>query len=155
MQFKAKTEKEINEENNIPNGDYPFEVLNAINDKSKKGNDMIVLTLRVFVGESSRQIMDYLLESMPGKLFHFCSYTGLATQYNAGTLTAEDCLGKSGFCTIGTQKGKMKDDGSGEYWPDRSTVKDYIRNAGGVKPFVIAPPKNENLDEDLDEDVPF
>jgi len=147
MNFKPKTEKEIAEANNIPNGDYPFEIIDAANDKSKKGNDMIVVTLRVFVGDSSRQVTDYLLESMAGKLFHFCSYLGLAKQYQDGTLTAEDCLGKSGFCTIGTQKGKPKDDGSGDFWPDRATVKDYIRNISGVKPAVIAKP-NEAEEED-------
>ena len=150
MNFKSKTEKEIQEENNIPNGDYPFEVIDAQNTKSKAGNDMIALTLRVFVGESSRQQMDWLLESMPGKLFHFCSYTGLAKQYQDGSLSAEDCLGKSGFLTIGTQKGKKKDD-SDEYWPDRPTVKDYIRNAGGVKKDVIAAP-DKAVEKD---DVPF
>lgn len=150
MNFKPKTEKEIAEENNIPNGDYAFEVLNAVNDKSKKGSDMITLTLRVFVGESSRQVTDYLLESMPGKLFHFCSYTGLAKQYQDGSLTADDCLGKSGYLTITTQKGKPKDDGSGDFWPDRASVKDYIRNLGGVKAGAIAPKKEEESG-----DVPY
>jgi hypothetical protein len=151
MNFKPKTEKEIAEANNIPNGDYPFEVLNAVNDKSKAGNDMIKLTLRVFVGETGRQLDDYLLESMPGKLFHFCSYTGLAQKYDAGTLTADDCLGKSGFLTISTSKGKPKDDGSGDFWPDRPNVKDYIRNSGGVKAAVIAP----KADAPGDSDVPY
>lgn len=154
MNFKARTEKEISEMNSIPPGDYPFEVLNAEADQSAKGNDMIKLTLRVFVGDSARQMNDYLLESMPGKLFHFCSYMGLAKQYEAGTLVAEDCLGKSGFLTVTTSKGKLKDDGSGEYWPDRANVKDYIRNAGGVKREVIASPYTKK-NEDLDEDVPF
>lgn len=137
MKFKSKTEKEIAEENNIPNGDYPFEVIDAQDTKSKKGNDMIALTLRVFVGDASRQVTDFLLESMPGKLFHFCSYTGLSKQYQEGTLCAEDCLAKSGYLTITTQKGKKKDD-SDEYWPDRANVKDYIRNISGVKKDVIA-----------------
>src|SRR6478736_10369488 len=138
MKFKAKTEKEIAEENNIPNGDYAYEVLSAEDKISAAGNDMIALTLRIFVGEASRQLTDFLLESMPGKLFHFCSYTGLARQYQDGTLTADDCLGKSGYLTIGTSKGKKKEN-SDEYWPDRPNVKDYIRNIGGVKAAVIAP----------------
>lgn len=149
MRFAPKTEKEIAEANNIPNGDYPFEVLNSVDAKSKTGNDMITLTLRVFVGEASRQINDYLLEAMPGKLFQFCSYTGLAKQYQDGTLKAEDCLGKSGFLTIGNQKGKAKDDGSGDFWPDRASVKEYLRNISGVKPNVIEKHAHES------EDVPY
>lgn len=152
MKVTPKTEKEIAEENNLPVGDYPFEVLNAVNAKSKKNSDMITLTLRVFVGESTRQINDYLLDSMPGKLFHFCSYTGLAQKYNEGTLTADDCLGKSGYLTIVTQKGKKKDDGSGDFWPDRSSVKDYIRNEAGVKREVISTPAKP---AGAEEDVPF
>lgn len=147
MKFAPKTEKEIAEANNIPNGDYPFEVINAVDTKSKSDNDMIKLTLRVYVGEQSRQIDDYLLEAMPGKLFQFCSYTGLAQQYQDGTLKAEDCLGKSGFLTIGNQKGKAKNDGSGDFWPDRASVKEYIRNISGVKSPVLA--------KHPDEDVPY
>jgi len=148
MNFKSRSEKEIQEMNSIPEGDYPFEVLNAVDGKSKGGNDMITLTLRVFVGDSSRQLNDYLLEAMQGKLFYFCSYTGLSQKYAAGTLTAEDCLGKSGYLTVGIQKGKMKDDGSGDYWPDRATVKNYIRNEGGVKKDVIKKPEETG-------DVPY
>lgn len=148
MNFKPQTEQEINDANNIPNGDWPFEVLNAVNDKSRAGNDMIKLTLRVFVHDTARQIDDYLLESMPGKLFHFCSYTGLAQQYQAGTLTADDCLGKQGFLTISKSKGKPKNDGSGESWPDRANVKDYIRNASGVKKGVIAGKDDDKVEGD-------
>lgn len=138
MQFKPKTEKELAEANMIPDGDYAFEVLNAVAKPSRAGNDMIELTLRIFVGESSRQLNDYLMEKVAYKLFHFCAYTGLQKQYDAGTLTAEDCLGRSGFLSIGTQKGKPKDDGSGDVWPDRNSVKDYIRTPI-KKADVVAP----------------
>lgn len=138
MKTTPKTEKEIQEMNNIPNGDYAFEVMDAQDTKSRKNSDMITLTLGIFVGDTRRLLTDYLLDSMPGKLFHFCSYTGLAQQYQSGNLKAEDCLGKTGYLTIGTQKGKAKDDGSGDFWPDRPTVKDYIRNLGGVKPGAVA-----------------
>lgn len=150
MKVTPKTEKELQEMNNIPDGDYPFEILDAIDGKSKKGSDMITLTLRLFVGESSRQLNDYLLDAMPGKLFHFCQYTGLADKYAAGTLTAEDCLGKTGFLTVKTQKGKLKDDGSGDYWPDRSSVSDYIRGEFKKAPVVAPAPKTDDSS-----DVPY
>lgn len=139
MKFKPKTEKELAEENMIAPGDYGFEVLNAVSKPSRAGNDMIELTLRVFVGESSRQLNDWLLESVAYKLFHFCAYTGLQKEYSAGTLTAEDCLGKTGFLTVGIQKGKKKDDGSGDVWPDRNSVKDYIRTPMKKADVVVNP----------------
>lgn len=153
MKFPAKTEKEIAEMNNLPPGDYPFEVLNAVDGKSSKGNDMITLTLRVFVGDSSRQLNDYLLEAMPGKLFHFCQYTGLADKYAAGTLSADDCLGRTGYLTTGIQKGKEKDDGSGDVWPDRATVKDYIRGEFKKKEPVISSPATASPEKD--DSIPF
>ena len=126
MKFQPKTEKELAEANNIPVGDYAFEVLNATDKLSKAGNEMIELTLRVHVGESARQAKDYLMEAFGLKLLHFCECTGLHPKYLAGTFTAEDCLGKTGFLIIGVEKGKLKDDGKST-WPDKSTVKDYVR----------------------------
>lgn len=150
MNFKPKTEKEINEANLIPAGDYAFEVLDAIADQSNAGNDMITLTLRIFVGEGSRQLNDYLMEKVAYKLFHFCSYMGLSKQYTDGTLKPEDCLGKTGYLSIGIQKGKKKDDGSGEVWPDRNSVKDYIRTPAMKSGQVVA-----SKVTGPDEDVPF
>jgi hypothetical protein len=147
MKFQPKTEKEIAEENLCPEGTYAFEVLKAIESKSKSsGADMITLKLRLFVGaEDTYLVDDYLIDSVAYKLFHFCAYTGLSHKYEAGSLTAEDCVGKTGFLKLGIQKGKKKDDGT--YWPDRNTVKDYVRNEG-LKPQRIAAPSTTPPDED-------
>lgn len=148
MKVTPKTEKELQEINNIPPGDYAFEVMDAINDKSRKGSDMITLTLGVFVGDTRRLLNDYLLDSMPGKLFHFCQYTGLAEKYAAGTLTADDCLGKSGFLTVTIQKGKPKGDGSNESWPDRASVKDYNRGEFKKSAVVSAAKPEDHIEGD-------
>ncbi len=148
MKVTPKTEKELQEINNIPPADYGFEVLDAQNTQSKAGADMITLTLGIFVGESRRLLTDYLLDAMPGKLFHFCQYTGLAEKYAAGTLIAEDCLGKSGFLTVVTQKGKLKNDGSNENWPDRSSVKDYNRGEFKKAPVVAGAKPADHIDGD-------
>ncbi len=150
MKFQSKTEKEILESNLIPEGVHPFETIKAIEKTSNSGNEMIVVTNRIFFGESTYLVDDYLLESVAYKLFHYCAYSGLSKQYENGTLQASDCEGKSGYCKIGTQKGKKKDDGSGEFWPDRSSIKDYVRQEGLKTESVIGSKKPI-----ADEDVPF
>jgi hypothetical protein len=144
MKLTPKTEDQLSQERLCPEGIYPFEVLRAVEGKSKSsGADMITLKLRVFVGaEDTYLIDDYLLDSVAYKLFHFCSYTGLGPKYETGTLSASDCEGKTGQLKMGIQKGKNKDDGSGEKWPDRNTVKDYVR-PDGIKPNRLTPAEDD------------
>lgn len=157
MQFKAKTEKELAEENLIPEGIYPFEVSKAEAKKSKRGNDMIELELRIFTPEGKeRGLKDWLMEAMGFKLFHFCAYTGLSHKYDAGTLNSHDCEGRSGFVKI-----EIQEDKTGQY-PPRNSVRDYVRQevkkSGALAPLTaqqignlpagVPAPKTE-------EDVPF
>ena len=160
MNFAPKTEKQLAEERLIPAGNYPFEVIASEAKQSKAGNDMIELSLRVFMPDgSSRQLLDWLMEKMAYKLFHFCAYTGLAQKYEAGTLTAEDCNGRSGFVKIGIQADK-----SGQY-PDRNNVADYVRSldgkmtSGGIASLGRPQPTEAQLanqdNAPATEDVPF
>jgi len=124
MNFQPKTEKQLAEENLIPKGVYPFEVSKAEAKRSKKGNDMIEVEHRVFMPDGSeRMLRDWLMAAIGFKLFHFCAYTGLSTQYDAGTLTSHDCVGKSGFLEVA-----IKEDKTGQY-PPQNSVKDYCRPA--------------------------
>lgn len=117
MQFASKTEQQIQEESLIPAGDYDFTVMKAEEKKSKAGNDMIVIDMDIYVGDKERPFKDYLMESMAYKLRHFCYAVGLGPKYDAGTLTAQDCVGKSGKVKI-TQKQ------NGDYGL-QNNVKDY------------------------------
>lgn len=129
MQFQPKTEKQLVEESLIPAGIYPFEVAKAEAKTSKQGNEMIELSLRVFMPNGTeRALKDWLMPKLAFKLFHFCAYTGLSQEYEAGTLTAADCEGRSGFAKIDIQADKL-----GQY-PDRNTVRDYVRSADGKMP---------------------
>ncbi len=153
LSFKPTNEKEIAESNNIPAGTYPFEVMEAEAGMSKKNNPMIVVNLRLFMPDGKeRSLMAYLMAAMPAQLFHFCTYSGLATQYGEGTLTPEDCIGKTGYVEITIQKGKPKNDGSNENWPDRSSVKDFVRPKplapGAMAPKTSAP--SEKMEGDPD-----
>ena len=125
MRFNPKTPEELAALNNAPPGVYPFEITTALDTQSKSsGADMIKLTVRFFVADKTRQVNDYLLESMPAKLAHFCRETGLTGAYEAGTLCAADCIGKTGFVKIGLSKERPRDDGG--VFDAKNEVKDYV-----------------------------
>ena len=126
MKFTPKTDEELAEFNLIKDGIYDFEVLESAQQLSRSGNEMIKLKLGLWDSKGvMRVIFDYLLEAMPHKLHHFCEATGLKDKYKIGELTPEDCMSKSGKVHITIEKGKEKQDG-GRY-PDRNSVKDYIK----------------------------
>lgn len=157
MNFAAKTEKQLTEEKLIPEGVYPFEVTSSEDKKSKAGNDMIELELRVFMPDGRQRVLrDWLMEKMAFKLYHFCAYTGLAVKYEAGTLHSSDCVGRTGYAKIVIQEDKK-----GQY-PDRNSVADYVRTQEMKKDGVVASkpqPTTAQLANQTatgaDEDVPF
>lgn len=130
----AELEKEVREANLIPkNTICDFEVLDSVtwgaktietkDDKSKAGNDMIVLVLKVFYGERFTTIVDYLTggnERMEFKLRHAINSCGISVK---GAVSAKDFIGKAGKCKIGIQKDK-----TGEY-PDKNTIADYVEKS--------------------------
>jgi hypothetical protein len=147
MQFKPKTEDEIQRENLLEEGAYPFQVVEAAEGKSKKGNDMITVKLRLYRPSGGECfVFDYLLEAMAFKLLHFCEEVGLADKYEAGTLTDEDCVGKEGMVMIGIQ------DAKGGY-PAKNVVADYGEDEEKEPAKAVKKP-----DPDLDaqpDDIPF
>lgn len=152
------TETEIAALGILPDGEYAFQVLNAADDTSKKGNDMIVLDLCVFVdGGGERKVKDYLV---PGtqwgvkKIHDFAHAVGLGAKYDGGEFGADDCLDRTGYCKIKTDKGKAKEDGSGSF-PDRNAVAWYLvkkPEREAAKPLPDAPAVDVS---GADEDVPF
>jgi hypothetical protein len=150
MNFQPKTEKELAEEFIIPEGEYDFEVVDAAPKKSKAGNDMIELKLKVFQNaDRGIFVTDYLMEAVMFKLKHFCDEAGLQDIYENGSLTPQDCKGRGGVVQIFTQKDK-----DGKY-PDKSAVKDYgpkkkkeEKKAEKAKPAPQADPEPSD-------DVPF
>ena len=152
MNFEPKTEKQLAEENLLPKGVYPYEVMRAEAKQSKKGNDMIELELRVFTPDGKeKSLRDWLMAAMGFKLFHFCAYAGLSRQYEAGTLTSHDCEGKSGFLEVVIQEDK-----SGQY-PPRNSVKDYVRPGFNktAQPAKLTDAQLANVNDAASEDVPF
>lgn len=133
MQFTPKTEEELKRESLLPPGLYDFDVMEAEEKVSKQGNDMIALKLKVFSDTGERHVRDWLMPSMGFKLRHFAETTGLVGAYEAGTLKAEDCKGRSGKVFL-----VIKD--SEQYGPQNS-VKDYEKAKKGLEPALTEPPK--------------
>ena len=136
MRFEPKSADEIAMDSLLPEGVYPFEVLDAIDTLSKAGNEMLKLKLVVFGDGSTPHVYDYLLEKLAYKLRHFAETTGLLAAYEAGELTAEMCLNKEGYCKLVVERQ--------EGYDPRNTVKDYVPRDKAAAPdpltAVPAPP---------------
>jgi hypothetical protein len=120
MQFEPRTEQELREARNLPNGVYDCEVADAKEGPSKAGNDMITLSLRVFPndGGSPRLLRDWLVCFQELKINRFCRAMGLEDAYNNGTLTAFSCIGAAGKCRVKTE--------SSEEFGEQNKIADYI-----------------------------
>ena len=133
MQYTPKSASEIAAMKLKPEGNYAFEIATAEDTVSKSsGKDMIKVILNVYDAEGRIfQVTDYLV---PGtnygdrKVFEFATSVGLAGKYASGAMTAEDVLGKSGWCKIKIGKAQRKKDGSGEF-PPRNEVAWYLDKA--------------------------
>jgi hypothetical protein len=146
MNFTPRTEQELKEINLLPDGKYHYEVIDAMDDVSKKsGNEMIKLILRIYdKQDKAHTVYDYLLSAMEFKLLHFCEANDLQSKYQSGSLTAEDCISKKGIVEIYMQEA------SGSYGP-KNSVRDYIVNAD----VLVESSVNQTKDEFFSDDVPF
>ncbi len=101
MKITPKTDEQIARENCMPVGDYDFEVMSAEDKISKNGNPMIVLSLNVFDSDGRPHPMKaYLMEKMAFQLRHFCFAVGMGAMYETGTLTAPECVGRTGRVSL-------------------------------------------------------
>lgn len=145
MKFQSRTEEEIEKERLLPEGTYPFTVKTAVETKSKKGNDMIALDLIIHSDRGDWNMKDWLLAAFALKLCHFCRHMGLEDKYKDGTLTAEDCDQRQGFCKI------TQEPGQGNFGP-QNRVDDYVEMpvsmAGKPRPASAAGATDED-------DIPF
>lgn len=144
MNFKPKSKEELETMTILQPGIYRFKV-NAAKDKvSRNGNEMIELTLQVEDREGNNTLVfDYLLEAMMYKLFSFCEATGMEGKYHNGTLTAQDCIGKSAGVELTLRKGEPNP--SGGMYADKNEVKKYIARGGSA----------QAEEEDFDDSIPF
>lgn len=152
MNFEPQTEKAIDDELELADGVYDFEVISAEDTTSKAGNEMIAVVLRVFAADgSTRQVRDWLLPApalSKKKLVRFCRSVGIEDKYENGTLTGEDCQGMAGRVAI-----KRKDNGQYGMQP---TVETY--EMSGSLPSKTPKPASAgqaSAAEPAPEDCPF
>lgn len=129
--FNPKNDAEIQAIQNrhlLANGVYSFRVKEIIQKVSKSNNPMLEVKMGIVDSNGEeRNLTDYLMatENMIFKFKHFCESLGLEKEYESGQLDPAKCIGRTGKCKIGLQKGNLKDDGSG-YYPDKNSIQDYI-----------------------------
>ena len=147
MRFAPKKDEELNSFDLFPKGAYDFAVIKSFDEVSKAGNAMIKLELDIYSENGGRtRIFDYILESIPHKLKHFCQTTGLEKEYETGDITADMCRNRTGRCLV-----VVKQDKSSEY-PDKNEIKDYCKPEQNKEKQAE---NKMNLDDINEEELPF
>lgn len=150
MNFLPKSEEELQTALLLPKGEYMFSVKHAENAVSKKGNDMIKLSLSVWDDAGKEySLYDYLLESMPAKLKHFCDATGMGSQYEKGALDVAHCLRKEGVVLLDVEGASPRIDGG--FYPPKNIIKDYIK----TRDDKVSSKKTGSAHNELNDDIPF
>lgn len=136
MRFNPKSNEELEKEaaahGPFKPGIYDFDFIEAVDDISKAGNDMISVKIKVYDEQgATRTIRDWLLEAMAHKLKHACETCGLGREYENGEIEAADFLNRSGKVKIGI---KDKFNNVVDYIPDTSAPKVAAKKATTNKP---------------------
>jgi hypothetical protein len=165
MKYTPYTEAQIQSMNVMEPGIYNFQVLEVITWdqygkelKDKNGNDMAKIKLAITDAEyRERPLFTYITGdgAFAYKLRHFARSIGMIQQYEEAVFNIAETVGKRGLADIVIKRGTFKLDGSGEMWPDRNDVKDFITNADGNPvnhAHASSPPQVPNVEED---DTPF
>ena len=152
MNFQPKTEKELAEAQLWPKGDYDFECIKAERAKSgpaskNPGTEYLKLNHRIWNTDGDSRFVNAMLHpAMEVQVRHFCVVGNKMAQYDAGTLTPEDCIGVTGRLKL-----KLKE-AEGNF-AAKNEVQDYIvpKDKPATK-TTTAPDSSAQIDSD---DVPF
>lgn len=131
-----------------PEGDYNFEVIEAVEKISSNGNEMINLKLYISNEIRSGNIYDNLMEMMGEKLFSFVYCVGLEDAYHNNRLNSNICVNRRG-----TLKLIIKKDKNGE---PKNEVRKYYFNESKVDANANTNTNpNTGSVEFVDSDLPF
>ena len=153
LSFQPETEEQVL--NLLKDGVYDFSVSEAKDAISKRtGNPMIKLTLVIWDKNGDKRfITDYIMTSYMRKLKHFCDATGLIDKYNEGSLTATDCLDKTGKLKL-----VIKNEIDSPY-PPQNEVQDYVKKESVIAQNglykTMAEVANNATEFKDDVDIPF
>ena len=110
MKHTPLTDEEIDQSGLLEAGTYDFEIANAEDKVSSKGNDMIEVNLAVYDADGGvRKIRDWIMPQMAKKFKHFHNACGMMDKYDSGSLVSADVIGKVGKCLIKLDKYTNKD----------------------------------------------
>lgn len=165
LQFKPKTQEEIDADGLMPKGEYPATILlceEAISKSAraaaeKAGTEpapnMFKVKVGVYPSDGDRQqwITDYIMSDSP-RLKQFADACKLGEDYKLGTLAAEQFDGRDVMVKVGIEKPrpKDKDDPNGEKWPPKNRIDAYVVE----KPKDAVAETDDNDDASID-DIPF
>ena len=136
----------------LKDGEYDFEVATAEDTVSKfnEGEEQIQLNLRIFHDGGVVFLNQWLSPSKTWKIKQFAFSVGLVDRFDAGTLTAADCLDKAGKLKIGHYEDK-----SGT---TRNSVFKYLESetsTADVKDALKTFKATAKKESELPDDVPF
>lgn len=136
--YRPHTEAEIKSFTLMTKGIYTFEVIEVHETDQyghplvdKNQNAMFKVRLKLWDQEGrERYLFDFFssADSMAWKLRHYCSTIGLLDDYDAGKFKPVDALNCNGKCEVIIRPARPKNDGSGDFWPESNSVKDYIKS---------------------------
>lgn len=143
-QYEAEQAERLEKYKPWPAGSIvDYEILHADDTKSKAGNDMIKVDVRIFNAEGkTKDLTDYIGEWNDYKLKRINP-----ERYEAGLVEAFDLIGKTGKCKLGIQIGGLKDDGT--RYADKNEIKEYLKHDEPVQKRIKA------LDDELSDSIPF
>lgn len=131
--------------NLIPDGEYDAEILDAEETRSKAGNDMMKLTVKVFPGGGDRVVFDYaVVPKTLYKLKQLAAAVGEGAKFAAGELGPSDLRGKGCRVTIETEEGRNGFD-------DKNTIRRYLPQVAGASP----PSRQTQSTPPGDDEIPF
>jgi hypothetical protein len=101
-------------------GWHPARITEAVEKPSRRGNEMIELTVVVRdAGGNERELRDWLTDSDMGaeKLRNCCKAVGVIDRYEVGEISQEDFPGHDVEVKLGIEKKRG--------FPDRNVIEDY------------------------------
>ncbi len=141
MRWPALTDEQIAlERQPLTEGEYSFEVVEAKDKISQKGNEMIELQLKIYANNNREYTLyDYLMGTPKTvwKLKNFFTSIGIADKYKDEVIDPFHLVGKHGKAKIVIKDGKDKNDNPIK----KAFVDDYVVKI--------------QQHDDLNDDIPF
>ncbi len=152
MIFTPKTEEELQMENLLPEGIYPYQVIKSEDKVSQAGNQYTSITLKVWDKLGGEHLV-FTNMALVKLLKHFCDVNDMKSEYQSGNIHESMFLGKCGGRVCVSVEGEKPNPKGGMY-KAKNIVKDYIPDTrpSGMKPLPEA--KGGFVDDSL-EDLPF